>query len=80
MPRCNKLKTKLTQNQFYCVKCCKRISALTDNICVTEYKNKKATGGYTPALRSYCITCDTPLTKWIKHKDVDRLIDKYGNC
>ena len=75
-----KLNTKLKQNEFYCVKCCARKTAKTEDICVKKYINDKSSVGYKPALKAYCSKCETPLTKWIKHKDVDRLVDKYGDC
>ena len=80
MPRCKKLKTKLKQNQFYCVSCCDRKTIHSDDMCVQEFKNKRASLGYTPALRSSCHTCRTPLTKFIKYSDVDRMVNKYGYC
>jgi len=71
---------KLKQNQFYCVVCRSRKTALSKDICVKEYKNHIAKYGYTPALRSRCNSCDTPLTKFIKYKDNNRLTKKYGKC
>ena len=75
-----KLKTKLRQNQFYCVKCRARKTVATGDICVEEYKNHRARDGYTPALKGYCSKCDTSLTKFIKYKDVNRLTTKFGRC
>ncbi len=81
MTKCNKkLKTKLKQNQFYCVVCCTRKTVSAINMCVKEYKNHRAKHGYTPTLKSHCNTCGTPLTKFIKYNDTDRLTDKYGSC
>lgn len=76
----SKLKTKLKQNQFYCVKCKCRKTCKSSNMCVKEHKNKRSKTGYIPTLKSYCGNCETPLTKFIKHKDTDRLADKYGYC
>lgn len=67
-------KSKLRQNQFYCVKCRARITSPEDTICVEVFKNDR------PALRSYCHRCDTNLTKFIKNDDKDRMVDKYGRC
>ena len=82
MPNCKgkKLKTKLRTNQFYCVKCCTRITPKENDICVKKYKNDRSRDGYIPALKSYCSKCDTPLTKWIKYDDFNHLVDKYGTC
>ena len=76
----NKLKTKLKQNQFYCVKCRSRTTVSTGDMCVKLYKNHRAKHGYTPTLKSYCMTCDTPLTKFIKYDDTKKMINKYGKC
>jgi hypothetical protein len=73
-----KLKTKLKQQEFYCVCCSKRVKVAADKICVKIYKNNYYTGGNTPALRSYCEKCDCNLTKFIKHKDEAKLTKKFG--
>lgn len=72
--------TKLKRNQFYCVVCRKKVAVSPNTMCVKEYKNHRAKNGYTPALKSYCNKCNTPLTKFIKYKDVDRLTSRYGTC
>ncbi len=78
MPRCNKLKTKLKQQEFYCVACCKRVKAHADDICVKVFKN--ANDRKTPALRATCPKCGTNLTKFIKHDATERMQVKYGKC
>lgn len=70
--------TKLKQKQFYCVSCRAKRTAASEDICVKKYKNKRSKLGYVPALKGVCKVCHTPLTKFIKHKDVDRMTDKYG--
>lgn len=77
MPKCNKLRTKLKQKEFYCVKCCKRVKCAPDAINFTEIKNSKATSGYVPALKCTCSHCGTKLTKFVKHKDAEKLRNKY---
>ena len=71
---------KLKQNQFYCVGCRSRKTVSVSDMCVKEHKNSRSKHGYIPVLKSYCKSCSTPLTKFIKHKDADRLADKYGSC
>lgn len=71
---------KLKQNQFYCVACRSRKTVSVADMCVKDYKNHRSKHGYTPTLKAYCKTCRTPLTKFIKYKDADRLADKYGKC
>lgn len=81
MPKSPKaLKKKLTQQEFYCVACRKRVKCHKDDIGVVEYKNKKAKGGKVPALRAYCRSknCDCNLTKFIKRKDQDKFTSKFG--
>jgi len=73
----NKLKKKLSQNEFYCVKCRRREKG-TD-ICVKMLKNKKIKGGV-PTLVADCKKCDTVLYKFVKRTDKDKLIKKYGKC
>tara|TARA_Y100000389_G_C17345012_1_gene455384 strand:+ start:86 stop:313 length:228 start_codon:yes stop_codon:yes gene_type:complete len=73
----NKLKKKLKQKEFYCVKCRKRV--LADDICVQMLKNKKVKGGV-PTLSGYCNNCDTLLYKFIKHADKSKLNKKFGKC
>ena len=80
MSHSRKLKSKLTQRQFYCVKCRSRKTIQADDICVKKYTNKRIIGGYTPTLKGKCNTCGTTLTKFIKHKDEEKLTAKYGKC
>ena len=76
MPR--KLKTKLKQREFYCVSCRGRVICDSKNIGVALFKNKRMIGGVAPALRAECPKCQTNLTKFIKHCDTKKFIDKYG--
>ncbi len=73
-----KLKTKLKENEFYCVSCRARVKSNGDSMYVQVFKNKKMPDGLAPALRSNCKACSTNLTKFIKHNSVDKMIDKYG--
>lgn len=68
----------LKRNEFYCVKCRKRMTCKNEDMCVKIYKNKKT--GETPALRGVCSKCGTNLTKFVKRDDVGHLIEKYGKC
>jgi hypothetical protein len=77
MPK--RLRGKLKQTEFYCVSCRDRVRLHPDDICVTNFRNKRMEGG-TPALVGVCNECDVNVTKFIKHKDEDRLADKYGEC
>lgn len=70
--------THLRQNQFYCVKCRARRTAPENSMYVKIYKNKKMAGGKVPALKAECSKCSTPLTKFIKHDSVDKMVKKYG--
>ena len=73
----NKLKKKLSQNEFYCVKCRKRTKG--DDICVKVLKNKKIKGGV-PSLVADCAKCQTVLYKFIKQNKKDSMIKKFGKC
>ena len=77
MPRCNKLRTKLKENEFYCVSCCRRVKCNHDDIRFKNIKNKRAIGNKVPALKCVCKSCDTNLTKFVKRKDTERLKKKY---
>jgi hypothetical protein len=72
-----KLKHKLKQNQFYCVKCRKAKTAKADDICLTVYDNERI--GPVPALKAVC-SCNTNLTKFIKRSAVQGMKKKYGSC
>ncbi len=70
----------MKQNQFYCVSCRKVINIPADDICFKYLKNSKMPGGKMPSLRAECHKCDTNLTKFVKHKDAEKLKDKFGRC
>ena len=74
----SKLKKKLTQQEFYCVSCRKRVKSAADDMCVQVFKNSRRKGG-APALRSEC-ACGCALTKFIKDDDKSKLTAKYGKC
>lgn len=67
-----KLKSKLKQNEFYCVSCRKRKGCKPADIRVKKLK------GRIPALKSKCGKCGTNLTKFIKHADYGKLSKKYN--
>lgn len=73
--------TKLRQNQFYCVKCEKRVTCKPNDMCVTHYSNKRVAGGKVPALKGSC-RCGTNLTKFVKRDSntLRKLVNKYGYC
>ena len=67
----------MKQLEFYCVSCRKTVSCKKADVGVIHYKNKKT--GTTPALRCEgCPKCGTPLSKWVKKDDVDKLLKKFG--
>lgn len=70
------LKTKLKQQEFYCVKCRKRVKVASDDMGVSVFKNGK-TGMKVPALVGDC-KCDTTVVKFIKHDDQVKFTQKYG--
>ena len=72
MPR---LKTKLKEDEFYCVCCGKRRKG--DNIKLKIYKNSKRTNGKVPMLKSRCDHCDCNMNKFVKDKAVPSLKKKY---
>ena len=69
---------KLTQNQFYCFSCRKKVTSKSADMCVVVFQNKKI--GEVPALESRCAKCETSMYKFIKHKDEERLTKKFGEC
>ena len=73
----NPLKTKLKQQEFYCVKCRKRVKIDSDDMGVDIFKNGQ-TGMKVPALVGECKLCNTTVVKFIKHDDQDRFTQKYG--
>ena len=69
---------KLKQNQFYCLSC-QAVRSCKDNyICVKVYHNSKT--GQTPSLICKCPRCDARLTKFIKHSQTDKMVEKYRKC
>ena len=74
-----KLGSKLTEQEFYCVKCRGRVKVRAEDMCVTVFRNKRMKGG-SPALRAKCPKCGTNLTKFRKHDAKERLTRKYGRC
>lgn len=75
----NKLKSKLKQQEFYCVSCRGCVKSDADDMCVKVYRNKKVDGGV-PALRSVCDKCGSNLTKFIKRDSKAAMTKKYGKC
>lgn len=76
MAKCSKLKKKLTQTEFYCVSCCKRVRCNGDDIKFKRIRNRRVKGGV-PALKCECKHCGTNLTKFVKRKDAAKLKSKY---
>lgn len=74
----SKLKSPLKERDFYCVKCRKRVSAKSKDICIQFFDNKKR--GKVPALRGKCSACGTMLTKFVAMKKVEMLKKKYPVC
>lgn len=73
-----KLRTKLKQEEFYCVSCRKRVKG--DDICIKTFRNKRMVGGSVPTMTGTCKKCETNVYKFIKHSAKDRLTEKYGKC
>ena len=69
---------KLKQRQFYCVKCRRTVTVSPEDIYVKIYTNKRMYDGKAPALKSQCKSCDTNLTKFIRHDSTASMVDKYG--
>ena len=69
---------KLSETQFYCVKCRKAVTVKADDMCVKVYRNKRA--GMTPTLKGQCVYCDTSLTKFIARDSTKDMTSKYGKC
>jgi len=70
---------KLTERQFYCVKCKARRTIPAEDICTKVYSNKRMYDGKVPTLKAEC-KCGTSLTKFVKHDAYDKLAAKYGKC
>ena len=71
------LKTKLKQEEFYCVSCRGRVKG-TD-ICIETLKNKRIKGGV-PTMVGDCKKCKSEVFKFIKHSQKTKLTKKYGKC
>ena len=59
-------KKRMTPNQFYCLKCKKRVKIKSEDICEDKIKNKKR--GSIPVLRAVHNKCGTKLIKFVKQK------------
>ncbi len=70
----NKLKTKLKENEFYCVGHNKRASSHPEDMCVVQFKNGAI------ALKGYSEKFECVTYKFIKTKDANKMIKKYGEC
>jgi len=68
---------KLNQNQFYCVGCRSVCTCKKEDIGFKLYTNRR-TKNKVPTLKCNCSKCGTVLTKFIKHKDQEKLLLKYG--
>lgn len=69
---------KLRVNQFYCVKCRKRITLSKDDICFRDVKNYKR--GVVPMVTGSCGKCSTTVNKFVKVSVADKMANKYGDC
>ena len=69
-----KLHSPLKQQEFYCVATNKRVSAKKDDICIVRLRN----GQY--ARYATCPKTGVDMYKFIKDSQIDRLINKYGEC
>ena len=67
-----KLKTKLTETEFYCVKCKKRCKSDPSVMCVKTLKNGAV------ALQGSCNKCDCVMYKFVARSKHDKLAHKYG--
>ena len=67
----------MNKNQFYCVKCRKRVTLNADDIRITSFNNKKV-GRKIPAMVGNCRSCDTRVSKFIPVDDKDKLVAQYG--
>jgi len=63
------------RNQFYCVKCQKKVTVDDDNMYVKTKKTSKRTINM---LKSKHASCKCNLTKFVKTADVASLKKKYG--
>lgn len=75
MPRGPKpLHKKLTEKQFYCVSCRKRVNG--DNIKIRSVHNYKV--GSIPTMKAICHRCDSKLNKFVKRSKAPALRKKYN--
>jgi hypothetical protein len=65
---------KLTETEFYCVKCKHRCKSNKSDMCVKTLKNGAV------ALRGSCNKCDCVMYKFVGRCKQDNLINKYGSC
>lgn len=68
----------LKENEFYCVKCRKSVSAKKQNMCLKKKKNPR-NGMNVFMLKSKC-KCGTNLTKFVSPCNASKLENKYGKC
>lgn len=73
------LHSKLKQNEFYCVKCRKRVTVPADNICVKQYANKRV-GRKISMLKGECKKCGTGVNKIFADAKLSAMKAKYGAC
>ena len=73
-----KIGRKLTERQFYCVKCKRVKSRPVDDICFLDLSSQ--IHRCIPALSGECPTCGTYLYKFVSHAKAGRLRKKYGYC
>lgn len=66
----------MKDQEFYCVKCRKKVHLPAKEIGVVFFHNKKR--GEIPALMGHCRQCDTKVTKFIKESQVPKMIEKFG--
>jgi len=71
------LYNKMNINQFYCVKCRKRVTLKPDDIRIARFNNKKV-GRKIPAMVGNCRSCDTTVCKFIPVDDENKLTEQYG--
>ena len=71
------LYNKMNINQFYCVKCRKRVTLKPDDIRIARFNNKKV-GRKIPAMVGNCRLCDTTVCKFIPVDDENKLTEQYG--
>ena len=67
---------KLAQQEFYCVKCRKKVKLNKDNIYLRTVKNKR-TKRDIPMLSGSCNKCGTSVHKFVKKSDVPKLAKKF---